>query len=343
MQNTPPTEILLDHGTGGLLSYELITEIIIPNLGEAYIGELEDSSVVKSNYTGQIAITTDSFVVDPIFFLNGDIGKLSVCGTVNDLAVSGATPFYLTLGIIVEEGFKIADLVKILTSIRQTALEADVKVVAGDTKVVRRGEADKIFINTAGVGFFSKHSPMHLAKIEENDSIIVTSTLGNHSVHLLSLREGLGFENKILSDCAPLNKLIDTMLSKFGKDIHYAHDLTRGGLGAALNEIVYAIKKDINIVDSDIPIQNETKMATEMLGISPIYLANEGCLCIFCNPQITNTLLDLLKTLQYGRDASCIGSVTPGNGLTSRVYLKTLRGTKTILQNLYGMELPRLC
>jgi hydrogenase expression/formation protein HypE len=343
MLNESPTQIVLDHGTGGLLSYELITKVIIPNLGEAYIGELEDSSVVKSDFMGQIAITTDSFVVDPIFFVNGDIGKISICGTVNDIAVSGATPLYLTLGMIIEEGFPIKDLIKILSSIRHTALEANVKIVAGDTKIVRKGEADKIFINTAGVGFFSKHSPIHVRGIIENDNLIVTSDLGNHSVHLLSLREGLGFENKILSDCAPLNKLIDIVLSEFGKDIHYIHDLTRGGLGAALNEVVYAINRDITISEIDIPVQFETKMAADMLGVSPLYLANEGALCIFCDPKITNSLLDSLKKLQYGKNSCLIGKVNTEHEKTHRVYIKTGRGTKKILQNLYGMELPRLC
>ncbi len=343
MLDKPFTEILLDHGTGGLLSYELVTQIIIPSLGESHIGELEDSFVFDTEFNGRIAMTTDSFVIDPIFFLNGDIGKVSICGTVNDLAVSGSTPLFLTLGLIIEEGFSINDFVKILSSIRESAIEANVKIVAGDTKVVRKGEADKIFINTSGVGVFNRHAPLHVRGILEDDDIIITSNLGNHAIHLLSLREGLGFEQKVLSDCAPLNRMIDMILSKFGNDIHYIHDLTRGGLGAALNEVVYAVNKDIAIIEGNIPIQVETKMAADMLGISPLYLANEGSLCIFCNPKITNSLIYSLHEMDYGKNSTWVGKVKTENGKSRRVYLKTDRGTRKILPNLYGIEIPRLC
>jgi len=226
--------IVLDHGTGAKLSNQLIS-LIAETLGDTYLGEMEDSAILPMN-NKQIAVTTDSFVVSPIFFGNGNIGKIAVCGTVNDLAVSGATPKYLTLAMVLEVGFPIKDLMKIVESIRDTAKEAGVTIVAGDTKVVNKGEIDKIFINTTGIGVFDRN-PVRPKNIEAGDKIILSGYIGNHSIHLLSLRAGLGFESNILSDCAPLNIMIDDVLNKTEPGyVKAIRDVTRGGLCAVFHE-----------------------------------------------------------------------------------------------------------
>ncbi len=276
---TTDGHIELDHGTGGALSQELIGGLIAPRLGSVHRGKMEDSAVLDID-ASRIAMTTDSFVVDPIFFGNGDIGKLAVCGTVNDLAVSGATPRFLTLALVLEEGFPIRGLERILDSIRGAAEEAGVEIVAGDTKVVRSGEVDRIFINTAGVGEHVRDDvQLGMAHVSPGDAVIVTGQLGNHSIHILSLREGLGFEQRIGSDCAPLNGLVDTLLDAHPTDVHCMRDVTRGGLGTVLNEMAEAGEVSIWIDEERLPILHETAMAADMLGVNPMYLANEGCLC----------------------------------------------------------------
>ncbi|NTU46788.1 hydrogenase expression/formation protein HypE [Candidatus Roizmanbacteria bacterium] len=333
--------IILDHGTGGLLSQDLVTNVIASNLGDRYLGIMEDSAVFKVQ-SQTLAMTTDSFVVDPIFFKNGDIGKIAICGTVNDLAVSGATPCYLTLGIILEEGFPMKDFIRILRSIKETAIEANIYIVAGDTKVVKKNELDKIYLNTSGIGVFSNTSPkLTLAKIEAGDDIIITGMLGNHSIHILSMREGLGYENNVLSDCAPLNHMIAEVIKVGGMDIKYMRDLTRGGLGSALNEISDAIHKELIVNQCDLPIMRETQMAADMLGINPLYLANEGCLSIICKPNITSKVLNTLHKNKYGINAVKVGFVTENN--KQQVTGLRVDGTSEIIEHLYGQELPRLC
>lgn len=268
-------EIVLDHGTGALLSQELV-RLIAETLGDVYIGEMEDSATLTVD-SGRIAMTTDSFVVDPPFFGNGDIGKIAVCGTVNDLAVSGATPRYLTLGLILETGLPIRDLVRALTSIRETAREAGVLIVGGDTKVVREGEADGLYLNTAGVGVYHR-DPLRMDAVKPGDKIILSGCIGNHTVHLLSIREGLGFEERVLSDCAPLSGLVDGLLAKAGEGVRSMRDVTRGGLSAVLHEYAAKLGRVVAVDTPALPIQLETAMAADMLGINPLHSANEGCL-----------------------------------------------------------------
>lgn len=335
------TNIVLDHGTGGLLSQELVASFITPILRETYLGKMEDSAIVKLDAT-TIAMTTDSFVIDPIFFGNGNIGKVSVCGTVNDLAVSGAKPLYITLAMVIEEGFPLEDLRKIVVAIAETAKEAGVFIVAGDTKVVRKGEVDKIFINTSGVGVFSDEAPkLTMSSINDGDDIVVTSQLGNHSIHILSMREGLGYESRVVSDCAPLNNMINKVVTKFGTKIHYMRDLTRGGLGSALNEISEAIHKGIEVKLHDIPVQHETRMAADMLGVNPMYLANEGNLVIFCDPSISQELVNVLQNEKYGKNAKVVGKTTESK--ENKVIGIDDQGNATTIEHLYGQELPRLC
>ncbi|MCG9780648.1 hydrogenase expression/formation protein HypE [Photobacterium damselae] len=331
--------IVLDHGTGAKLSQRLV-ELITETLDDVHIGKMEDAAVLKIN-SDRIAITTDSFVVTPLFFNNGDIGKISVCGTVNDLAVMGATPKYITLSLILEVGLPIVDLLKIVSSIRDCAREANVKIVAGDTKVVNRGEVDKIFINTTGVGVFKRES-LKMSNVVAGDKFILTGSLGNHSVHLLSMREGLGFESIVESDCAPLNGVIDKLLdSKFSDSIRSIRDVTRGGFAEIMHEYAQALNLNMKFSESDLPIQTETAMAAEMLGLEPIHLANEGCLCIFVDGKKASEITEFLREFYYTKDSVVVGIVTNESG--GDVLITKKDGTKQKLEQLEGAELPRLC
>ncbi|PYC83185.1 hydrogenase expression/formation protein HypE [Streptomyces tateyamensis] len=329
----------LDHGSGAQLSHELIS-LIVETLGDVYIGEMEDSAMLPIS-SGQIAMTTDSFVVDPPFFGNGDIGKIAVCGTVNDLAVVGARPLYLTLGMILETGLPIARLVQVLTSIRETAREAGVKIVCGDTKVVRKGEADQIYLNTAGVGVFER-TPMRMRDVRPGDRVILSGPIGNHTVHLLSIREGLGFEQRVLSDCAPLNGMLDELLATVGEGrVHSVRDVTRGGLAAVLHEYAASSGHTIRIEREALPIQFETAMATDMLGVNAIHAANEGCVCLFVAPQAEQEVLAALRAHRYGTGAVVIGEVT--EAAEPLVLMRGADGRDAVVDELQGAELPRLC
>jgi hydrogenase expression/formation protein HypE len=332
--------IELDHGTGGGMSQELIGELIAPRLGSVHHGVMEDSAVLPID-SRHIAITTDSFVIDPIFFGNGDIGKLAVCGTINDLAVSGAMPRYLTLALVLEEGFPIADLERVLDSVRETATQAGVAIVAGDTKVVRAGEIDKLFINTAGVGEVHDGLELGMRRVAPGDTVIVTSWLGNHSIHILSIREGLGFDGRILSDCAPLDGLVWNVLEEHPGQVHCMRDITRGGLGTVLNEMADGAGVSIAIEHERLPIQSETAMAADMLGVNPMYLANEGCLCLFVEGAGAEEMLETLHLHPNGRAARIVGSV--GERGERAVTLREGDGSESAVEVLYGAELPRLC
>lgn len=332
-------QVQLDHGTGAALSNELVA-FIAETLGDVYVGEMEDSAVLPAEGS-RIAMTTDSFVVDPPFFGNGDIGKIAVCGTVNDLAVSGAAPRYLTLGMILEAGLPLDRLARVLTSIRDTAREAGVQIVCGDTKVVRVGEADQLYLNTSGVGFFAR-DPLRMDSVRPGDSVIVSGPLGNHTVHLLSIREGLGFESRVLSDCAPLNGMIDHVFAAVPDGaIRSMRDVTRGGLAAVLHEYAGRVDKAITLDEPALPIQHETAMAADMLGINPLHCANEGCLAIFADPDAVDDILAALHGHEYGRHAAVVGRVTGRDG--AAVLLRDADGRESTLQPLRGAELPRLC
>ncbi|MEV5438824.1 hydrogenase expression/formation protein HypE [Streptomyces sp. NPDC052682] len=332
-------EIVLDHGSGAALSHELIS-LIVETLGDVYIGEMEDSAMLPI-VGEQIAMTTDSFVVDPPFFGNGDIGKIAVCGTVNDLAVVGAKPTYLTLGMILETGLPIEKLVRVLTSIRETAKEAGVLIVCGDTKVVRKGEADQIYLNTAGVGTFQRR-PLRMRDVRPGDRVILSGPIGNHTVHLLSIREGLGFETRVLSDCAPLNGMLDQLFTRVADGaVHSVRDVTRGGLSAVLHEYASSAGRTIRVEEAALPIQAETAMAMDMLGTNPIHAANEGCVALFVAPEAEEEVLAALRSHAYGSGAVAIGEVTEEtDGL---VVMRGTDGRTTTLDELQGAELPRLC
>lgn len=331
--------IALDHGAGGGMSRELIDDVIVKTLGDVYIGLMEDSADIPLTTT-RIAMTTDSFVVDPLFFGNGNIGNIAVAGTVNDLAVSGATPRYLTLALIIEEGFPISDLVRILESVRDTAREAGVVIVGGDTKVVHRGEADGLYINTAGVGLHERPGlKLSSRNLRPGDGVIVTGYLGDHSVHLLSMREGLGYESRVLSDCAPLNAVLADLFRVCEAGVRCVRDVTRGGLGTVLNEFAADSMVDISLDGSALPVRHETRMAAEMLGVDVMYLANEGVLCVVADPSAVPAALEVLHGHETTAKAQLVGEVTAGDGRVWRLD----EGRRTSVDLLYGAQLPRLC
>lgn len=339
MKSSINHHIILDHGTGAKLSRELV-EFIVDVLGDVHIGEMEDSAFL-SVASSRLAMTTDSFVVDPLIFGNGDIGKIAVCGTVNDLAVVGAIPQYLTLALIIEEGLPFADLERILVSIRETSRLAKIKIVAGDTKVVHRGEVDKLFINTTGVGHFVRE-PLRMKSVRAGDQILLSGPIGNHSVHLLSIREGLGFETQVLSDCAPLNHMIGALLNSDARHgIRSIRDVTRGGLSAVLHEYSRVGPFNIVIDKEKLPIQHETSMACDMLGIDPINLANEGCVCLFVHPDYVELTINELRKHSSGVGAVSIGEVHSVDA--AQVRLKLVDGQIKRLEELEGAVLPRLC
>jgi hydrogenase expression/formation protein HypE len=333
--------ILLDHGSGGLLSARLVEEIVVPALGSAHLGSLEDSTVLEVG-TKHIAMTTDSFVVDPIFFGGGDIGKIAVCGTVNDLAVAGATPKYLTLSLVLEEGFPLEDLRRIVASVRDAAEEAGVAIVGGDTKVVGRGELDKIVINTTGVGLVDESRPrISVKRIRVGDRVLVSGPVGNHGVHILSMREGLGFESRVKSDCAPLAGMIAGVLAEAGDGVRCMKDLTRGGLGGILTEIAAAAGVSLRVREESLPIEPATAMACDMLGVSPLYLANEGCIALFVAEEVADRVLARLRSHPYGRNAVAIGAVV--DAAPPRVLREREGRVVGEIEPLLGRVLPRLC
>lgn len=331
--------ILIGHGDGGKLSHELIEDLILPILGDRNIGRGEDSEIVNIP-GGSFAYTTDSFVVDPVFFSGGNIGKLSVCGTINDLVSRGARPLYITFSLIIEEGFEIDKLEQIVESVRVAAEESDVYVVAGDLKVLPSRKIDKICINTSGVGAIDKSIDISVYNAKVNDDIIISGTVGDHALSVLSLREGLGFERVVSSDCAPLNGMVKDLLA-VGTDIHCLKDPTRGGLITALNEITINSNVGIIVRKDSIPVSTNVKAGCEMLGLDPLYLANEGKIIIIAPSYLTSDLINMLKSHRYGKHAAKIGEIVhehPG-----MVLLEDSDGVKTIVDMLFGAQLPRLC
>ncbi|GAA3367686.1 hydrogenase expression/formation protein HypE [Streptomyces sannanensis] len=333
-------KVVLDHGAGGGMSQELISGTIAGILGDTYIGEMEDSALLELP-SMRIAMTTDSFVVDPIFFGNGDIGKIAIAGTVNDLAVSGARPLYLTLAVVLEEGFELEDFRRILRSVRDAARVADVKIVAGDTKVVRRGEADGIFLNTTGVGMLERPFTLSSRTLQTGDQVIVTGFLGDHSIHILSMREGLGFERRVHSDCAVLSHVVADVLDTCGDGVRCIRDITRGGLGTVVNEFAQASAITIELDASALPIRPETAMAADMLGVDVMYLANEGNLCLVVAAEQAEAALKALHAHPECAQAAVVGQVVTAEAGTVRMV--DVDGRVSTVELLYGAQLPRLC
>lgn len=334
----PKDVVVLGHGSGGKLSHDLINRLFLPELGKAAPRALDDAAVVSLN--GQrLAITTDSHVVSPLFFPGGDIGRLAVCGTVNDLAMVGANPYTLTCGFVVEEGLSFEVLQRVVQSMREAAAEAGVFIAAGDTKVVQRGGADKLFINTSGIGLVDENVNISGTNAKAGDVLIVSGTLGDHGIAVMSAREGLGFTTDLLSDVAPLNYLVRAMLD--AGEVHVLRDPTRGGLATTLNEIAKQSNVIIELQDTQIPVKPQVRAACELLGFDPLYVANEGKLVAFVKAEDTETILNVMQQTPYGRDAVVIGKVLDVG--KAQVRLKTAIGGTRLVDMLPGEMLPRIC
>jgi len=332
-------QILLDHGSGGRASHKLISELILRYFENPILSELDDSAVFTIG-NQQIAFSTDSYTVDPIFFPGGDIGELAINGTVNDIAMRGAKPLYISVGFIIEEGFPRSDLEKILNSMKKAANEADVLVVTGDTKVVNKKAADKIFINTSGVGIIPDGVHISGKSARSGDKIIVSGTIADHGVTILTQREGLKFESGFKSDTAPLNHMTQAMMA-VSNHIHTLRDPTRGGLGTSLNEIAQQSNVGIVLYENEIPIRDDVSGACELLGLDPLYIANEGKLLVCVQAADTEKVLNTMRQQKYGKDSCIIGEVTKDN--LGKVLLKTAIGGTRIVDMLTGEQLPRIC
>ncbi len=333
-------EILLEHGSGGLLSNRLIAEKFLPFFRNAFLERLEDSAVFDIGGR-KVCFTTDSYVVDPIFFPGGDIGSLAVHGTVNDLAVCGGKPLFLSSGFILEEGFPLDALDRIIGSMARAAAAAGVAIVTGDTKVVPRGAADGIFINTSGVGIVDYRGPLSAKSIAPGDAVIVSGTAGDHGAAILSKRKELGFRSEILSDSAPLNGLIDALLGASAR-VHCMRDATRGGLGAILAEIAQQSQARIEIREKDIPVRDEVRGICEILGLDPLFLASEGKIVVFCAAPDAEKVLGAMRGHRYGREAAVIGEVAAEQG-RGRLVLRTAIGGQREIDLPTGELVPRIC
>jgi len=331
-------KILLAHGSGGKLAHELVEKSFVKALNNPLLAKLDDSAVFS--FSGRLAFTTDSYVVSPIFFPGGDIGKLAVCGTVNDLAMSGAKPLYLSLSFIIEEGLPVDELGKIVDSVQKAAREAEVEIVAGDTKVVNRGSADRLFINTAGVGMIPEGVDISGSNARAGDRVILSGTIGDHGIAVLSQREGLSFSTQLESDCAPLGGLVAEIL-RASPNIHCLRDPTRGGLATTLNELAGQSKVSIRIEEEKIPVREAVIGACEMLGFDPLYVANEGKLVAIVSAEDTDRVLKAMRQHHYGKGAVTIGEVRAEH--PGRVVMKTTLGASRIVDMMVGDLLPRIC
>jgi hydrogenase expression/formation protein HypE len=333
--------ITLSHGSGGRKMQRLITGVILKYFDNPILRKMDDSAVLPP-VKGRLAFTTDSFVVSPLFFSGGDIGRLAVCGTVNDLIAVGAKPKYLTAAFIIEEGFKTPDLERVLLSMKKAAREAGVIIAAGDTKVVEHGKADGIFINTSGIGVIeSNNIKISASNAKPGDAIIISGTLGDHETAILKERKGLGFDSTLKSDCAPLNKMLQPMI-KPAYGIHVMRDPTRGGLAAVLNEIASASGTDIRIYNNKIPVNKTVRSACAIFGFDPLYMANEGKMAVICADKSKNRVLQALKKHKYGRNAAIIGRVLR-KSKSPKVYEATNAGGERIVFMPEGEMLPRIC
>lgn len=332
--------IVMAHGGGGRLMQQLLSQCVQSTFDNPLLNQQHDSAVLDIN-GAKLAFTTDSYVIKPLFFPGGDIGKLAVCGTLNDLAMSGARPLYLSCSLIIEEGLPLQDLKRILESMQATATAAGVVFVTGDTKVVDRGKGDGLYINTAGIGIIEHLQNIHATSIRTGDAILVNSDIARHGMAVMLEREGLAFEHPIQSDCADVSGLINALLAA-GVEIHCLRDLTRGGLASILIELANAAKLHFEIQENTLPIQAPVRSACDLLGFDPLYVANEGCFVLFCPPQHVPKALEIMQQQDLGQHAKHIGNV--GEAIPSgRVTLRTTLDISRVLALLSGEQLPRIC
>ena len=331
--------VLLGHGSGGKLSAELIRDVFLPALENPVLACLDDQAVVNINGT-RLAITTDSFVVKPLFFPGGDIGSLAVHGTVNDLAMGGAKPLFLSAAFIIEEGFSMAQLKRIVNSMRRAAEASGVEVVTGDTKVVEKGKGDGLFINTTGIGLVPECVELSADRAQPGDKVLLSGSIGEHGIAILAQREGLEFETTIESDSAALHTLVADIF-RVTRKVHCMRDPTRGGVSSTLNEIAGQSQVGIELDERAIPVREEVRGACELLGLDPLYVANEGKLIAIVETAVAEEVLQAMRQHPLGKDAQIIGSVTEANpGL---VTMRTAFGTTRIVDMLAGDQLPRIC
>ncbi len=331
--------VLLAHGGGGRLMQELIQRLFVPAFDNPFLTQAHDGAVFPIEH-GTVAFTTDSYVVRPLFFPGGDIGSLAVYGTVNDLAMCGAKPLYLSAGFILEEGFGLETLQRVVASMARAAREAGVQLVTGDTKVVDRGKGDGLFVNTAGIGAVPPGVTVGPRRVRPGDRILLSGDLGAHGIAVLSVREGLAFSGEIHSDSAPLNGIVEDLV-RSGIDVHCLRDLTRGGLASALNEIATTARVGMIVEERAIPVRDPVRGACEVLGLDPLYVANEGRFVAFVPPADAETALTVMRRHAGAREASDIGQVTATDAHT--VVLRTLLDTHRIIDLLTGEQLPRIC
>jgi hydrogenase expression/formation protein HypE len=334
-----PDKILLDHGSGGKISHSLTTNLLLPAFDNPALAMLDDGAVLDVA-GGRIAFSTDTYVVDPIFFPGGSIGDLAVNGTVNDVAMCGATPQFLSVGMIIEEGFPMADLERVVAEMGRAASLAGVQVVTGDTKVVPRGAADKIFINTAGIGILRDKVNVSGANARPGDAVILSGTMADHGMTILTQRQGLAFDSDLRSDSAPLNHMVTDIFGT-GRDIHVLRDPTRGGVGTTLNEIAGQSNVGIRIYEERLPVRPAVSGICELLGFDPLYVANEGKLLAFVPADQADEVLAVIQHSPYGQDACIIGETVDDH--PGRVFMRTRIGGERIVDMLTGEQLPRIC
>lgn len=332
-------KILLSHGSGGKLTYRLINEIFMKYFKNEYLEKLDDSSLLKIKQNN-ICFTTDSYTVEPIFFPGGDIGKLAICGTVNDLSVNGAKPLFFSSSFIIEEGLDFNILEKIVKSMAKILKEEKIKIVTGDTKVVERGKVDKIFINTSGIGVKDKRMKLGIERIKKGDVVIINGYIGQHGLSIISKRKGLEFESEISSDCTALYSLIKELF-KFGDKIKFMRDPTRGGLAATLNEIVLNSDFGIKIYQEKIPVSEDVASLCEILGFDPLYIANEGKVVVIADRKYGEKIVEVMRKHKYGRKAEIIGEVT--DKVKGKVVMETEIGAERIVEFPSGEQFPRIC
>lgn len=331
--------ILLAHGSGGTMMRDLIEGVFLSEFDDDVLARMDDAAALP--FPGaRVAFSTDTYVVNPVFFPGGDIGRLAVCGTVNDIATSGATPLYLSVGFVLEEGFPVDDLVRILESMREAAREAGVRIVTGDTKVVEKGHGDGIFINTAGVGVLTDDRDLSGSHCKPGDKVLLSGTLGDHGIAVVSTREGLEFTTAIETDAAPLGALVAAVLDA-APDTRCFRDPTRGGLASTLNELAGASGVSITVEENDVPVRDQVRGACEMLGYDVFQVANEGKMVSVVPAEQADAALAAMKAAPYGSDAAIIGEVAEGPA--GKVYVHTSFGARRIMDMLVGEQLPRIC
>jgi hydrogenase expression/formation protein HypE len=339
--NRTEEKILLSHGNGGRMMHDLITNLFVKHFGNKILNQQTDAAILAVD-SAVIAFTTDSFVIDPLFFPGGDIGKLAVCGTVNDLAVSGADPCYISVSFIIEEGFLLKDLELIVKSLAGEARKAKVLIVTGDTKVVNKGKCDKLFINTAGIGKVRKENRLvsKARNIKPGDLIIINGTIGDHGMAVMSARESFNFKIPVVSDCASLHLLIRDVLDH-SLAVKFMRDPTRGGVATILNELVGKLNLGIEIDETTLPVSKGVKAMCELLGFDPLHIANEGKVMMVVGQKESQVILEIMKKNRLGKQSAIIGRIVKDH--PGKVVMKTITGGRRIIDTLTGDPLPRIC